>query len=264
MGLYGACNLPWIDTVINNYADNIPQFSPQITPFLCCLTPGDCTINPVQGTCPLGYLDCTLGNSRWACALRPSAGQGPQCYAEGTLTHTRNLPCCPSNVVDFLKTQPCSGGFSTVTNSSICCTDNTNADSCKFEIGCPGSITTGQNPYYCKGGVTDSICTGYSGGANFEKCVTEIGLVSEVAPNCMSMTFPPSGCALGGSGPALPPGGLPSPSVSTLLPSATGTKPSPTPTGPIQLPTAAGGKNVVKKWLAVCLVAPALLQMVLL
>lgn len=93
--------------------------------------------------------------------------------------------------------------------------------------------------------------------------MTEIGLVSEVAPNCMSMTFPPSGCAMGGSGPALPSGGLPS-SVPTLLPSATGTKPSPTPTGAIQLPTGAGGKNVAKKWLAVCLVAPALLQMVFL
>lgn len=94
--------------------------------------------------------------------------------------------------------------------------------------------------------------------------MTEIGLVSEVAPNCMSMTFPPSGCALGGSGPALPSGGLPSSSVSTLLPSTTETKSSPTPTGPVQLPTAAGGKNVAKKWLAVCLMAPALLQMVFL
>ncbi|KAG0347357.1 hypothetical protein BG005_000235 [Podila minutissima] len=261
MGLYPACSLPWIDTAVNKYVDNIPPLGSIIETYMCCLTPGDCTTNPVQGTCPLGYLDCTLGNTRYACKFSPSAGQGPSCYSEGTLTHTRNLPCCQSNLVDYLKTQTCTGGFGTVGNASYCCTDKS-VDSCSTRIGCPGLTADGHRPYYCKGGVTGSICTGY-GDSYSEKCVTEIGLVQEVSESCMSMTFPSTGCVLGGSGPALPPpGSITTSAVTTTRPSTT--TGAPTPTGPIELPKSAGSKNVAKKWLALCMVAPALLQMVFL
>ncbi|KAG0038738.1 hypothetical protein BGZ82_010977 [Podila clonocystis] len=225
VGLYPACNVPWIGTAVNKYVDNISQFHSQVDAYMCCLTPGDCTTNPVQGACPMGYLDCTFGNTRYACSFAPPAGQGPRCYSEGTLAHTRSLPCCENNLIDYLKTQPCTGGFSTAGNTSYCCTDKT-AGSCV-------------------------------------KCVTEIGLLQEVSYNCMSMTFPSSGCVLGGSGPALPPpGAITTTAVATTRPSTT--TGAPTPTGPVELPKSDGGKIVIKKWVAFCMVAPALLQLVFL
>ncbi|KAG0021922.1 hypothetical protein BGZ81_008741 [Podila clonocystis] len=218
MGLFPACNLPWIDTTINKYVDNIPQFRSQVDTIMCCLTPGDCTTNPVQGQCPLGFLECHFGNSRYACNFTPIPGQGPRCWAEGSLTHTRNIPCCQSHLYEFMKTQSCMGGYSTANNTSIC-------------------------------------CTGKDAGSLGQRCVSEFGLENEVSPNCLSMTFPSSGCALGAA-----PGAITS--VSTALPSTTGA-PTSTATG-IELPKSAGGKIVVKKWLALCMVAPALLQLVFL
>ncbi|KAF9284433.1 hypothetical protein BGZ74_001736 [Mortierella antarctica] len=244
MGLFPACNLPWIDATVNKYVKNIPQFRSNVDAIMCCLTPGDCTVNSIQGNCPLGYLDCNFGNSRYACSFLPPTGQGPRCWTEGTLTHTRNLPCCQSHLYEFMKTQPCMGGYSTASNSSMCCTGK-DANSCKMQIGCPGLSTDG------------AICHGYTDVLG-ETCVSEFGLDSEVFPNCLTTTIPSSGCALGGSGPALPPGGA----ITTSAPPSTTA--APTPTGPIELPKSAGGKNVAKKWLALCMVAPALLQMVFL
>lgn len=142
MGLYPPCNLPWVDAAVNKYVGNMPQFSSKVDAYMCCLTPGDCTTNPVQGTCPLGYLNCTFGNTRYACSFSPPPGQGPQCFSEGTLAHTRNVPCCQSNLIDYLKTQTCTGGFSTATNTSYCCTDKT-VGSCSTQIGCPGLVSNG-------------------------------------------------------------------------------------------------------------------------
>ncbi|KAF9333612.1 hypothetical protein BG006_003383 [Podila minutissima] len=51
MGLYPACNLPWIDTAVNKYIEN-PQFSFKVEAYMCYVTPGDGTTNPVQGECP--------------------------------------------------------------------------------------------------------------------------------------------------------------------------------------------------------------------
>lgn len=66
MGLFPACiNQPWIDTAVNKYVDNIPQSRSKVSAILCSLTPGDCTINRVQGRCPISYIDCRFGNSRY-------------------------------------------------------------------------------------------------------------------------------------------------------------------------------------------------------
>ncbi|KAF9283517.1 hypothetical protein BGZ74_001909 [Mortierella antarctica] len=95
MGLYPACNLPWISTAVNKYIEN-PQFSSKVEAYMYYLIPGDGTTNPVQGECP-------------------------RCYSESTLTHTRDILSCPSNLVEYLKTQTCTGGFSIAGNTSYFC-----------------------------------------------------------------------------------------------------------------------------------------------
>ncbi|KAG0344547.1 hypothetical protein BG004_004362 [Podila humilis] len=260
MGLYNSCELPWISTVVNNYLANPPQYRSLVDFSMCCLTPGDCTYQPVSGTCPMGYLDCHMGNSRFTCRFDRATGQGPTCFQEGSLANTRNMPCCGSQVYDFLKTQECIGAFGTVGDANVCCTSKTDVTSCKYVIGC-----IGYTPYYCQGGVTSSVCWGYDpNGTGLDKCVSELNLVNEVKESCMSMSFPSSGCALGGSGPPAPP---PQPSTPTA-PSGTRTGTKTTATGTDSSPTgvllpSSGSKAVAKKWLAVCLVAPVLVQMLL-
>ncbi|KAF9284432.1 hypothetical protein BGZ74_001735 [Mortierella antarctica] len=240
--------MPWIDPMVKNYAENVPKNLHETEARLCCLAPGDCSSVVTATGCPLGHLTCKIGNSRYACSFFLSAAEPRRCYQEGTLAHTRNITCCQSNLVDYLKTQTCTGGFASPFSSSYCCTGDDVA-SCTTGNGCP-AIPINGNSYYCIGGMNSTICTGLTD--ELVECATEIGLVSEISPDCMSMTFPPFGCALGGSGPPLP---------STTRSSATR---APTPTGPVELPKSAGGKNMAKKWLAVSLVAPALLQLVFL
>ncbi|KAF9405843.1 hypothetical protein BGZ94_003355, partial [Podila epigama] len=218
MGLYNACGLPWISTVVNNYIANPPTASASKVEFnMCCLSPGDCTTNPVAGTCPLGNLNCQLGNSRYTCRFRPAVNQGPTCYDEGTLAYTRDLPCCSNQLTGFLKTQPCIGAFSTVNNATLCCT-STDAASCDWSIAC-----FKDTPYYCMGGVKGSVCYGYTAkGQSTDKCVQELGLGTELRDSCMTMELPNEGtCTLGGGGPPAP---FPLPT--------TPAKPSAKPTGP--------------------------------
>ncbi|KAG0349516.1 hypothetical protein BG005_010951, partial [Podila minutissima] len=96
MGLYPACNLPWISTAVNKYIEN-SQFSSKVEAYMCYLTPGDGTTKP------------RLCSSGWP---------GPRCYSESTVTHTRDILSCPSNLVEYLKTQTCTGGFSIAGNTS--------------------------------------------------------------------------------------------------------------------------------------------------
>ncbi|KAF9095918.1 hypothetical protein BGX23_012363 [Mortierella sp. AD031] len=85
---YNACKLPWIDTVVNDYATNSSIYS-DTDLFNCCTSPGVCP-SGYTGSCPYGFLDCSIGNSKYVCRFNDHADPTAQtCYQEGTLAITR-------------------------------------------------------------------------------------------------------------------------------------------------------------------------------
>ncbi|KAG0347356.1 hypothetical protein BG005_000234 [Podila minutissima] len=132
--------MPWIDPMVKNYAENVPKNFHETEARLCCLAPGDCSSVVTATGCPLGHLTYKIGNSRYACSFFLSAAEPGRCYQEGTLAHTRNMTCCQSNLVEYLKTQTCTGGFASPFSSSYCCTGDDVA-SCTTGIGCPAIPT---------------------------------------------------------------------------------------------------------------------------
>ncbi|KAG0249378.1 hypothetical protein BG011_009371, partial [Mortierella polycephala] len=213
MGLYPACNIPWIDTVVNKFAANATEYNR--ADFLkCCTAPGEC-YDAFSGGCPYGSLSCTVGNSRYACRYSNYEILDGTCFHEGSLAVTRSLPCCPSLLTNFLKTESCMSGFLRVSKSTVCCKDDSNPASCQWVLGCIGytsfngigAQTTGV--YY--GFNPDTISSGDP------YCVQEVSLGNEVEPDCLAMSFPQSGCALGASGqsPTSAPPAPPTSSTST-------------------------------------------------
>ncbi|KAG0283486.1 hypothetical protein BGZ96_012117, partial [Linnemannia gamsii] len=91
MSLYDACNFSWVDTVVNAYATNSSNIYSDTRFSTCCTSPGVCP-NSYLGTCPYGYLDCTLGNSKYVCRFNDYSASSQTCYQEGSLAITRNKP----------------------------------------------------------------------------------------------------------------------------------------------------------------------------
>ncbi|KAF9109756.1 hypothetical protein BGX27_007242 [Mortierella sp. AM989] len=264
MGLYPACNLPWIDTVVNNYVANATQFtSPNL--MTCCTAPGQCDTK-YTGRCPLGNLDCTMGNTKYACTWDDyTAASSRKCYQEGPLIYTRNLPCCPSELPGFFKSASCLPAFGTIGGgNTVCCTS---PGKCQWTLGC-----IGYDSYNGHAGETIGVYHGFdaTGGTNGASlyCVQEMALGRPVGPDedCLAIILPTSGCALseGGSATTIRPTASinPTSSVASQTPSTTSAslKPSATPTDTKSV-SEAHARPI--KWVMLCVFAPTILQLLL-
>ena len=198
-----ACNLPWIDTVVNSFAGN-GKYHNSVFFRRCCPAPGTCGLFPTTGGCTGDVLECTVGNSRFTCRHSEKFKSTTACYHEGTLAATRNIACCPPALPGFLATQTCMSGFASGPKNWVCCKDANDAGSCAW-----GTTCAGNQAYYGMGGKDSALYYGTTPSEDVLKgpnyCIHEVALGKEVeAGGCLAMTPPPSGCALGGSGPAAP------------------------------------------------------------
>ncbi|KAF9285747.1 hypothetical protein BGZ68_003573 [Mortierella alpina] len=256
-----ACNLPWIDTVVNSYAGNSTYSNP-VSFTHCCPTPGNCGPYPTGG-CTGAVIECTVGNSRFACRHSQNFKTDTACYHEGILAATRNVPCCTPALSDFLKTQSCMSGFARGPKTWVCCKDRNDAGSCIWAMTCFGYPS-----YFGIGGKNSGLFHGFNPAAEeltgSKYCVHEVGLGKEVeSGGCLAMSQPQSGCALGGSGPPAPSvvkttGDVARPTQGT--PAASKTVAGALPTG--TKPSGASNLGRVNK-MVVCLVAPLLLQLLM-
>ncbi|KAF9580785.1 hypothetical protein BGW38_002427 [Lunasporangiospora selenospora] len=277
-----ACNLPWIGNVVDTFASNTVRARQAIDFTYCCDATGNCSSKfPSLGEkCGLGYMRCTVGNSKYVCKFTYQDGIGKDCYAEGTLARTRNIECCPSKLNNFLTAQKCMSGFTYSNRSWVCCVRN---PSCEWAMMCMGPSF---EEYKCMGGKSTAICYGPPKIPNYEdpekmNCIQEVSLGSPMPSidiNCLNVQgFPaPGTCALGGSGPPLEPGNNQTQSATTtaartsLATTATTTTATTTtgqgqPTGGIKKKGSGVDRGTrVQKWVAVCLVVPVLGQMLFL
>ncbi|KAG0372305.1 hypothetical protein BGX24_000435, partial [Mortierella sp. AD032] len=93
MALWKNCQFPWLDSVVNTYAQNASVIYSDTRLNACCLSPGNCP-NGYLGKCPYGNLDCKVGNSKYVCEFSdysPGATSS-RCFQEGSLAVTRNKP----------------------------------------------------------------------------------------------------------------------------------------------------------------------------
>ncbi|KAF9914672.1 hypothetical protein BX616_007800 [Lobosporangium transversale] len=261
MGLYSSCNFPWVDDVVQNFATNTTRYN-QVSMNYCCTESGVC--ENYNGKCPFGYLGCTVGNSRYACRWDNYGQNYLTCYQEGVLKATRSLPCCPAQLPSFLSSTSCMPAFGTNGGgNTICCTS---PGKCQYALGC-----IGYDSYNGHAGEKTGVYYGYQPSTSVAHCVQEMSLGSPVTDeNCLEVTVPQGGCILGEAGPTLP---TINPGSSTTATVTTKTTSRGSPTGNDGLtppPTntksnAATGlvrpmeKDV--KWIALCLLAPSLLQM---
>ncbi|KAG0217462.1 hypothetical protein BGX33_010473 [Mortierella sp. NVP41] len=153
---YNACKLPWIDTVVNDYATNSSIYS-DTDLFNCCTSPGVCP-SGYTGSCPYGFLDCSIGNSKYVCRFNDHADPTAQtCYQEGTLAITRSKPCCPPLLGQFLKSQSCLHGTGLSFDTNVRCLTES---SCDF-----ASICFGYQNYGGQVGLKYGVYSGYIKGA---------------------------------------------------------------------------------------------------
>ncbi|KAF9941359.1 hypothetical protein BGZ67_005189 [Mortierella alpina] len=257
-----ACNLPWIDTVVNSYAGNSTYSNP-VSFTHCCPTPGNCGLYPATGGCTGGVIECTVGNSRFACRHTQNFKTDTACYQEGTLAATRNIPCCTPALPGFLKTQTCMSGFARGPKTWVCCKDRNDAGSCLWAMTCFGYPS-----FFGIGGKESGLFYGFipAGEATTgsKYCVHEVALGKEVeSGGCLAMSPPQSGCALGGSGPPAPfPVQTSSSSIRPTQGAPADTKtvigPVPTGTRPSEASTLRRANRMV-----VWLLAPLLLQLLM-
>ncbi|KAF9119943.1 hypothetical protein BGW39_011793, partial [Mortierella sp. 14UC] len=199
MALYKNCQFPWLDSVVNSYASNTSITFSDTRLNSCCTSPGVCP-NDYTEKCPYGYLDCKIGNSKFVCEFSdysPSAASS-RCFQEGSLAVTRNKPCCPYMLSNFLTQQACLEGAASVYDSWVCCPAG--QGTCQFVMGC-----IGYQGFIGSLGEQFAVYTGYVSGlgsALSGYCVEEVDLGSAQKPNCYSVAA--SKCNLGG-GVAPPP-----------------------------------------------------------
>ncbi|KAF9298835.1 hypothetical protein BGZ88_004068 [Linnemannia elongata] len=197
MSLYDACNLPWVDTVVNAYASNSSNKISDTRLFDCCTSPGVCPTN-YTGKCPYGYLDCTIGNSKYVCNFNDySSVPSRTCYQEGSLAVTRDKPCCPSMLGSFLQQQTCLEGTGSSYSDWVCCPSG--AATCQFVMGCIGYQGFNGNL-----GLKYAVYSGYVSGLSStgsSYCVEEVSLGAAKSSNCYAVGQ--TGCSLGGVAPPL-------------------------------------------------------------
>ncbi|KAF9137887.1 hypothetical protein BGX30_009792 [Mortierella sp. GBA39] len=195
MSLYDACNFPWVDTVVNAYASNSSNIYSDTRLFNCCTSPGVCP-SDYTDKCPYGYLDCTIGNSKYVCNFNDySSATSRTCYQEGSLTVTRNKPCCPSMLGSFLQKQTCLEGTGSPYDDWVCCPSG--PTTCQFVMGCIGY--QGFNGHL---GLKSAVYSGYVSGLSStgsSYCVEEVNLGAAKSSNCYAVGQ--TGCSLGGVAP---------------------------------------------------------------
>jgi hypothetical protein len=195
MSLYDACNFPWVDSVVNAYATNSSNIYSDTRFNTCCTSPGVCPTGYL-GTCPYANLECTIGNSKYVCRFSQYSSVPSQiCYQEGSLTITRNKPCCPSMLGSFLKKQTCLTGTGSVRDNWVCCPNG--PETCEFVMGC-----IGYQGFMANMGLQYAVYTGYvpglsSTGSSY--CVEEVSMGAPKSSNCYAVGE--SGCSLGGVAP---------------------------------------------------------------
>ncbi|KAF9920198.1 hypothetical protein FBU30_009999 [Linnemannia zychae] len=210
MALYNSCEMPWLENVVNTYASNSSNIYSDTELRACCTSPGVCP-NSHTGACPYASINCQIGNSKWVCRFNAyDKTVVPQtCYQEGSLAVTRNKPCCPPMLRDFLHNQICLSGTGSVSDNWVCCPSG--AGSCEFVLGC-----IGYQGFLAQLGRQFAVYTGYVKGLTpigegSSYCVEEINLTNEVRPNCY--TVGNASCSLGGN--VAPPPVIPSTAIST-------------------------------------------------
>ncbi|KAG0275232.1 hypothetical protein BGZ95_009049 [Linnemannia exigua] len=259
MALYKSCQFPWIDSVVNTYAQNTSIIVSDTHLNNCCTSPGNCP-NSYTGTCPYGYLDCKIGNSKYVCEFSDySPGStSPRCFQEGSLTVTRNKPCCPPMLKNFLMQQTCLVGAASVQDTWVCCPSG--QGTCQFVMGC-----IGYQGFLGSLGEQYAVYTGFVSGLSStgsSYCVEEVDFSAEKKPNCYGVTA--SSCNLGGGAAPPPPPAVTTTTATTASAIATSKPTSGSGTGPgIVSPTnnrSDGSRNVVKK-AALLLFVPLILQL---
>ncbi|KAF8946714.1 hypothetical protein BGZ47_011540 [Haplosporangium gracile] len=192
MSLYDACNLPWVDTVVNAYASNSSNIYSDTRLFNCCTSPGVCP-NNYTGKCPYGNLDCTIGNSKYVCRFNDySSASSQTCYQEGSLAITRNKPCCPNMLSSFLKKQSCLEGTGSSYDDWVCCPNG--PETCQFVMGC-----IGYQGFMGHLGLQYAVYSGFVSGLSStgsSYCVEEVSLGAAKSSYCYAVGG--TGCSLGG------------------------------------------------------------------
>ena len=207
MNNFPACNFPWLGKVVSDYSISTQQYASQVNPSnidpwfqFCCKRPsGNCTMGWPE-SCPYASATCGVGNSWYACQIlvQTNATSANYCYQDGILANTRDLPCCPPLLNQFMQlpgNQLCSAS----PNDVACCVGDT-VDSCSWE-----SICSGYTAFQCIGANKTGICAGVAlvSSTNWIPCAQEYSLNTLNENYCSPVTVPSDNktCALGGSGP---------------------------------------------------------------
>lgn len=168
------CNLPWIDTLTNNFANNISTSFPfpgilagaDKSKFLqCCDAPGQCRFlaenqDPLQSCKGYGMILCSVGNSKYICEftqfpVTPTITTGPAtnttstgdvsqahdeeakiCRQEGTLVITRSIPCCPAQLSSLIANLQCTTRHGDSLHVPACCKPGDDASQCDASVAC--------------------------------------------------------------------------------------------------------------------------------